>query len=176
MAVSLIVGTVRTLAEAKDDPAEILGGLNRRLHGRLKNGFATCLVLLFDAEGSCALANAGHLAPFLNQDEMSLPDALPLALDPDATYETTSFRLAFSDRPTFYTDSLLEARNAAGEIFGFERLRVLIATQQDARQAAEAAVTFGQDDDNTVLTLTRLAIGVKSTTSLLAPELVIATA
>jgi hypothetical protein len=176
MTVSLIVGTVRTLAEAKDDPAEILGGLNRRLHGRLKNGFATCLVLRFDAEGSCALANAGHLAPFLNQDEMSLPDALPLALDPDATYETTSFRLAFSDRPTFYTDSLLEARNAAGEIFGFERLRVLIATQQDARQAAEAAVTFGQDDDNTVLTLTRLAIGVKSTTSLLAPELVIATA
>ena len=45
----------------------------------------------------------------------------------------------------------------------------------DAKQATEAAVAFGQDDDITVLTLTRLAIGVKSTTSLLAPELVTAT-
>jgi hypothetical protein len=176
MTVSLIVGTLRTLAEATDDPAEILAGLNRRLHGRLTDGFATCLVLRFDSEGSCTLANAGHPAPFLNQDEMSLPGALPLGLDPDATYERTAFRLAVGDRLTFYTDGLLEARNSAGEIFSFERLRALIATKPDARQATEAAVAFGQDDDITVLTLTRLAIGVKPTTSLLAPELVTAAA
>jgi hypothetical protein len=176
MTVSLIVGTVRTLVEMTDDPAEILAGLNRRLHGRLNNGFATCLVLRFDSEGSCVLANAGHLAPFLNQDDMSLPNALPLGLDPDATYEKTSFRLAVGDRLTFYTDGLLEARNAEGEIFSFERVHALMATMPDAKQATEAAVAFGQDDDITVLTLTRLAIGVKSTTSLLAPELVTATA
>jgi len=175
MTVSLIVGTVRTLAEATNDPAGILEGLNRRLHGRLKNGFATCLVLRFDAAGSCVIANAGQLAPFLNQDEMDLPDALPLALDPDTTYETTSFRLAVGDRLTFYTDGLLEARNAAGEIFGFERVRALMATKPDAKQATDAAVAFGQDDDITVLTLTRLAIGMKSTTSLVAPDLVTAT-
>jgi hypothetical protein len=58
--------------------------------------------------------------------------------------------------------------NTAGEIFGFERLRALLATKPDAGQAAESAVVFGQDDDITVLTLTRLAIGVKPTTSLLA--------
>ena len=100
---------------------------------------------------------------------MDLPDALPLALDPDATYETTAFHLAVGDRLTVYTDGLLEARNPAGEIFGFERVRALMAKKPDAGQAAEAAVAFGQDDDITVLTLTRLAIGVKSTTSLLAP-------
>jgi hypothetical protein len=170
MTVSLIVGTLRTLAEATDDPSEILAGLNRRLHGRLSNGFATCLVLRFDSEGNCVLANAGHLPPFLNQEEMSLPGALPLALDLNATYERTAFRLAVGDRLTFYTDGLLEARNAAGEIFSFDRLRALMATKPDATQAAEAAVAFGQDDDITVLTLTRLAIGVKPTTSLLAPE------
>jgi hypothetical protein len=176
MTVSLIVGTVRTLVEATDDPAEILAGLNRRLHGRLNSGFATCLVLRFDTEGNCVLANAGHLAPFLNQDEMKLPEALPLALDPDATYEKTAFHLAVGDRLTLYTDGLLEARNTAGEIFGFDRVRALLATKPDARQAAEAAEAFGQDDDITVLTLARLAIGVKSTTWLLAPELVTATA
>jgi serine phosphatase RsbU (regulator of sigma subunit) len=167
---------VRTLVEATDDPAEILAGLNRRLHGRLDNGFATCLVLRFDAQGNCMLANAGQLAPFLNQDEMNLPDALPLALDPDATYEKTSFHLDVGDRLTLYTDGLLEARNPAGEIFSFERVRALIKTRPDARQAAEAAVAFGQDDDITVLTLTRLPTGVKSTIALLAPGLVTATA
>jgi hypothetical protein len=45
-------------------------------------------------------------------------------------------------------------------------------TAPDARQAAEAAVAFGQEDDITVITLTRLATGVKSTTSLLMPELI----
>jgi Stage II sporulation protein E (SpoIIE) len=172
MTVSLIVGTVRTLVDVTNDPAEILAGLNRRLHGRLNNGFATCLVLRFNSEGDCVLSNAGHLAPFLNQDDMSLPNALPLGLDPDATYERTAFRLAVGDRLTFYTDGLLEARNAEGEIFSFERVRALVATMPDAKQATEAAVAFGQDDDITVLTLTRLAIGVKSTTSLLAPGLV----
>jgi serine phosphatase RsbU (regulator of sigma subunit) len=176
MTVSLIVGTVRTLVDVTNDPAEILASLNRRLHGRLNNGFATCLVLRFDSEGNCVLANAGHLAPFLNQDDMSLPDALPLGLNPDAAYERIEFRLAVGDRLTFYTDGLLEARNAEGEIFSFERVRALMATMPDAKQATEAAVAFGQDDDITVLTLTRLAIGVKSTTSLLAPELVTATA
>ncbi len=172
MTVSLIVGAVRTLVEVTNDPAEILAGLNRRLHGRLNNGFATCLVLRFDSEGDCVLANAGHLAPFLNQDEMKLPNALPLGLDPDALYERTAFRVAVGDRLTFYTDGLLEARNAEGEIFSFERVRALMATMPDAKEATEAAVAFGQDDDITVLTLTRLAIGMKSTTSLLAPSVV----
>jgi hypothetical protein len=176
MTVSLIVGAIRTLVESTDDPGKILAGLNRRLNGRLENGFATCLVLKFDFGGNCELANAGHLALFLNGDDLNLPGTLPLGLDPDASYQNTMFRLAVGDRLTFYTDGLLEARNSRGEIFGFERLHALIATMPDARQATEAAVAFGQADDITVLTLTRLAVGTKSTTSLLAPELVIAPA
>jgi serine phosphatase RsbU (regulator of sigma subunit) len=67
---------------------------------------------------------------------MALPDALPLGLDPDATYEKTSFHLAVGDCLSLYTDGLLEARNPAGQIFSFERVRALIATYPDARQAA----------------------------------------
>jgi hypothetical protein len=172
MTVSLLVGTIRTVADTVDDPAEVLSILNRRLHGRLKDGFVTCLALRLDAEGDCVLASAGHPAPFLNRDELNLPGALPLGLDLNAEYETVRFHLAVGDRLTLYTDGLLEARNSAGEIFSFERLRALIATQPDAKQATDAAVAFGQDDDITVMTLTRLAPGVASTTSLLAPDLV----
>jgi hypothetical protein len=172
MTVSLIVGTIRTVADTVDDPAEILSILNRRLHGRLKDGFVTCLALRLTTEGDGVLANAGHPAPFLNKEELNLPGALPLGLDFNADYENVRFRLAVGDRLTLYTDGLLEARNAAGDLFSFERLRALIATQPDAKQATDAAVAFGQDDDITVLTLTRLAPGVASTTSLLAPDLV----
>jgi len=171
MAVTLIVGALHTLVEISADPVEILAGLNRRLHGRLTNGFATCLVLHLDSAGDCLIANAGHLPPFLNECEVCLPAALPLGLVLDARYDRTALHLNVGDQLTLYTDGLVEARNAAGELFGFERLARLIATRPDASQAVEAAVSFGQDDDITVLTLTRLATGVESTTTLFAPEL-----
>jgi hypothetical protein len=172
MTVSLIVGTIRTVADTSDDPAEILSILNRRLYGRLPNGFVTCLALRLDPDGQCILANAGHPPPFLNKNELSSPGALPLGLDLTATYEKIQLHVAIGDRLTLYTDGLLEARNATGEIFSFERLRALIATQPDAKQATDAAVSFGQDDDITVITLTRLAPGVEASTSLLTPALV----
>jgi Stage II sporulation protein E (SpoIIE) len=175
MTVSLIVGAVRTLAEISNDPAEILSGLNRRLHGRLHNGFVTCLILRLHADGECELANAGHPSPFLNEQEVSLPGTLPLGLLAVAAFENTTIHVAVGDRLTLYTDGLLEARNASGELYSFDRLQQLIATKPDARQASDAAVAFGQDDDITVLTVTRLERGEQSTTMLMAPELVSAT-
>jgi Stage II sporulation protein E (SpoIIE) len=175
MTVSLIVGAARTLAETLEDPAEILSGLNRRLQGRVQDGFVTCLVLRLDADGGCVMSNAGHPPPYWNQQELSHPPALPLGLVAGAEYETTSLVLSVGDRLTLYTDGLLEARNAAGELYSFDRLQNLIATEPDARQASEVAVAFGQEDDITVLTVTRLATGVESTTLLLAPALVSAT-
>jgi len=80
MAVSLIVGAARTVAEFSTSPAEILAGLNRRLYGRLQGGFATCVAMRLDADGSCTIASAGHPSPFLNNAELNLPGALPLGL------------------------------------------------------------------------------------------------
>jgi len=172
MTVSLLVGTVRTLAEIYDDPAEILSGLNRRMYRRMQNGFVTCLILRLDPDGVCTFANAGHLPPYLNQNELHLPPELPLGLVPSASYDKVTIQLEVGDRLTLYTDGLLEARAPSGEIFSFNRLQELIATKPDAKQASEAAVTFGQEDDITVLTITRLATGVESTTVLEAPTLV----
>ena len=171
LTVSLIVGMIRTLAETTSSPAEMLAGLNRRLEGRLRGGFVTCIALRMDAGGNCAMAGAGHPPPFLNGKEVALPGALPLGLSGTASYEEIPLRLNIGDHFVLYTDGLLEARGAKGEIFGFERLNALFAISPDAAQAAEAAVNFGQDDDITVLTFTRLAVGEESTTRLDAPVL-----
>ena len=163
MAVSLIVGAARMVAEFTSSPAAILAGLNRRLDGRLQGGFATCIAMRLDLDGSCTIASAGHPAPFLNTRELTLPGALPLGLTPGSHYEETTVRLATGDHFALYTDGLLEARSLSGELYGFERLETLLSTQPNAAQATLAAVNFGQDDDITVLTLTRLATGEEST-------------
>ena len=159
MTVALIVGALRTLAETTGDPAKLLEGLNRRLHGRLKGGFATCLAVRVEAHGECVAASAGHLAPLLNGEEVTLPGALPLGMVAAADYATTRIRMRAGDRLTLYTDGLPEARNAEGELFGFERVRALVAAEPDAETVAAAAAGFGQDDDVTVLTVVREADG-----------------
>jgi serine phosphatase RsbU (regulator of sigma subunit) len=169
MTVSLIVGTLRTLARFEPRPAKLLAELNLRLCGRLQGGFTTCLAMLLSRDGRCLVASAGHPAPYLNQREISLPGALPLGILPNATYQEQDFELGEGDHFALYTDGLLEARNAHGELFSFSRLNALFASNPGAAEATEAAVNFGQDDDITVLTLTRLATGMQSTTKLTIP-------
>ncbi len=161
MAVSLIVGAVRALAEDHPDPAELLTLLNRRLCGRLQGGFATCVILHIDSMGECALASAGHPAPYLNDQEIELPGALPLGISPEVVYEKCQISFKEGDHFSLYTDGLLEARNQAGELYSFTRLGRLFSSHPSAAHAAQAAVNFGQDDDITVLTLTRLAAGAE---------------
>jgi serine phosphatase RsbU (regulator of sigma subunit) len=55
---------------------------------------------------------------------------------------------------TFVSDGVLEATNAKGELYGFERTRAVSA--KSAHQIAKAAELFGQEDDITVLSITRM--------------------
>jgi serine phosphatase RsbU (regulator of sigma subunit) len=49
MTVSLLVGTVRTLAHYTQSPAEILAAMNQRMLARTHDGgFTTCLILRAD--------------------------------------------------------------------------------------------------------------------------------
>ncbi|MGC2401121.1 MAG: SpoIIE family protein phosphatase [Acidobacteriaceae bacterium] len=171
MTVSLIVGAIRTLAKFAPRPAEMLAVINQRLHGRLKCGFATCIVLLLREDGTCIMASAGHPAPYLNDRELELPGALPLGLDLSASYQEIEVQLHEGDHFSLYTDGLPEARSSTGELYGFERLEVLFGKRPSASQASQEAVIFGQEDDITVLTLTRLAAGDKPVTVLSAPIL-----
>ncbi len=155
MAVAMIVGVIHSVTEAKNDPAEVLEALNRRLHGRLRGGFATCLAMRLDGAGRCVIANAGHLPPFLNGSEVEILPSLPLGLADGLKYECSELEISPGDRLTLYTDGLLEARNPEGELFGFTRIAA-IATRP-AEEIAQAAQAFGQDDDITVLTVARVA-------------------
>ena len=152
MTVSLLVGTVRTLAHYTHSPGEILKAMNFRMLGRSRGGFTTCLVLHADAGGRFTFANAGHIAPYLDGVEMACENGLPLGLNADVEYIESSLPLPRGARITLLTDGVVEARGKTGELFGFERTAAI--STQSAEQIAHSAQQFGQDDDITVLTLT----------------------
>ena len=159
MTVAVLVGAIRTLAEHTQSPAALLSGLNRLLHGR-GTGFTTCVVLRLEPAGHIHAAGAGHLSPYLQGEELLLPAALPLGLLPEATYTDLPFILPLAATLTLLTDGVVEAANpTTRELFGFDRTRNL--STQSAAFIAEAARAFGppndQDDDITVLTITRTA-------------------
>jgi Stage II sporulation protein E (SpoIIE) len=155
LTVSLVVGVLQTAAETTVSPATILTTLNRRLKGRLPGGFTTCLILCIDRNGFATAANAGHISPFVNGRELPIESGLPLGLIADAVYDESAFKLGLKDQVTLMTDGVVEARNAQGELFGFERTAALAGSS--AVSIAEAAKGFGQEDDITVLCLTREA-------------------
>jgi len=149
MNVSLIMGALRRTKERS--PATILQSLNEVLAGA--QSFTTCQALWFGANGEMVIANAGHLPPYLNSQEIVLPGGLPLGVLPTVTYDEARFYLHPGDRVLLLSDGVVEARQPSGELFGFDRLRNF--SQQSAFYLAEAAKAFGQQDDITVLTVRR---------------------
>jgi hypothetical protein len=148
---TLIVGAAGALEQENLAPAEMLGRLNRYLYGRTDGGFATCLCALLAPNGALAIANAGHLSPYRNSRELACESGLPIGIVPEAVYTETHTQLAPGDALTFLSDGVVEARNAAGELFGFDRAREI--SMKPAAQIAEDAARFGQEDDITVLTI-----------------------
>jgi serine phosphatase RsbU (regulator of sigma subunit) len=145
-------------ADRCDDlrPAAVLKELNAALHHSGIEGFTTCLCADLSTTGILLIANAGQLPPYRNGQEIEIPAGLPLGVDAAVEYAESSLQLAPGDKLTFLSDGVVEARNAVGELFGFERTRQL--SSRAAQQIADAAVQFGQQDDITVLTLSLAAM------------------
>ncbi len=152
MNVSMLMGALRKTTERS--PAKILESLNRVLAG--SDSFTTCQVALFGANGELTIANAGHIPPYLNSQEVALPGGLPLGVLPEINYEEVRLYLHPGDRLLLVSDGVVEARKPSGELFGFDRVHNL--SNQSAFYVAEAAKDFGQEDDITVLTVRRLAL------------------
>jgi hypothetical protein len=151
MNVSMLMGALRRTPERS--PAKILESLNRVLVG--SDSFTTCQAAWLGPNGEVVLANAGHLPPYLNSQEVKVPGGLPLGVLLDLSYEEIRLYLHPGDRILFLSDGVVEARRPSGELFGFDRVHNL--SNQSAFYIADAAREFGQEDDITVLTVRRLA-------------------
>ena len=154
MLVALIVGAIRTIVETSFEPVFVLEALNRQLCGR-SHACATCVALHVDANGETTIANAGHLTPYLNRKEVPMEGNLPLGLTESVRFEQIRLTLQPGDRLTVLTDGVVEARSENGELFGFNHARAI--SHLPAAFIARSAQIFGQDDDITVLSISRQA-------------------
>jgi Stage II sporulation protein E (SpoIIE) len=156
MVVATILGSLRGALGANGAlrPAALLSSLNQTLLRTSTGGFTTCLCARLDGDGLLTLANAGQLSPYRNGSEVDLPPALPLGLVADSVYEECQIMVTREERITFLSDGVVEARDKNGELLGFARTQELSA--RPANEIAQIARRFGQEDDITVVTLTRI--------------------
>jgi len=157
MLVALLIGAIRNQAEHSSDPLFLLQALNRRLMGR-SDAQATCLALRIASDGAVTLANAGHMAPYLNGDPVAMEGALPLGMMESAEFSLMHFELKPDDKLVLMSDGIAEATDAEGHLFGFERVHELLRRAKSAAEVANAAQSFGQEDDISVISVTRTLV------------------
>jgi serine phosphatase RsbU (regulator of sigma subunit) len=151
----LVAAVLGGLAIEKEKrPGVLLADLNRAVAGRTAGGFITACCARFYPDGRAVIANAGHISPYLAGQEIVLDNGLPLGISVEAGYGETAIQA--TGTLTFLSDGVAEARNAKGELLGFERMAAL--TTRSAAEIANAALHWGQEDDITVLTVKRLAV------------------
>jgi hypothetical protein len=153
---TLAIGALRTLATEIISPAELLRRLNRQIFEARNGGFITCCCARIDLNGEVTLANAGHLAPYSDGLEIDVPSGLPLGLVAEVEYSEIHFELPPGRSFTLLSDGVVEASNASGQLYGFDRTRAI--SSQKAEAIAAAAKAYGQEDDITVLTIARVPV------------------
>jgi serine phosphatase RsbU (regulator of sigma subunit)/ketosteroid isomerase-like protein len=164
---------LRAVAQALDStsPGKVLERVNETLLARIPpNMFVTCFYAILEPEsGSLTYANAGHDLPYLHRNgeaEELRATGMPLGLMPGRGYEEKKTILEAGERALFYSDGLVEAHDPKGEMFGFPRLRALIAEHAEEGSLGNLLLEelysfvgegWEQEDDITLLTLRRSA-------------------
>jgi serine phosphatase RsbU (regulator of sigma subunit) len=161
---------LRAVAQASNSPGDVLRRANDPLVADIPpNMFITCFYAILDPNsGTLTYANAGHDVPYLRRRSGAAEElrarGMPLGLMPGMGYEEMATILEAGEAAIFYTDGLVEAHDPKGEMFGFPRLRELVAEHGEAGSLGnfllEELYSFvgegwEQEDDITLLTLRR---------------------
>jgi predicted ester cyclase len=163
---------LRAVAQASDSPGDALRRVNDPLATDIPpNMFVTCFYAILESKsGSLTYANAGHDLPYLHRNgaaEELRARGMPLGLMPGMGYEEKKTILEAGEAAVFYSDGLVEAHDPKGEMFGFPRLRALVAehgAEKEERSLGDLLMKelysfvgegWEQEDDITLLTLRR---------------------
>jgi serine phosphatase RsbU (regulator of sigma subunit)/predicted ester cyclase len=163
---------LRAVAQAlSSSPGEVVSRVNETLLARIPpNMFVTCFYAILDPKsGNLTYANAGHDLPYLHRygdAEELRARGMPLGLMPGMSYEEKEIELDVGEGVFFYSDGLVEAHDPKGEMFGFPRLRELVAKHAEEAELGDYLLEelysfvgegWEQEDDITLLTLERSA-------------------
>jgi sigma-B regulation protein RsbU (phosphoserine phosphatase) len=164
---ALVSGILRSLAARHLPPADLLAELNNQLQERkLDSQYVTMLMAVWnDDSRTLQIANAGSVQPLYVTTSVTEaafdskrpekpdcnPDAgftvntiqaegFPLGLFPNAQYEELTVTAKPGDVLVFFSDGIVDAENADGEMFGTERLIAVLREHPSACNSAQATV------------------------------------
>ena len=174
LVMSTTCGMLQLAAQALDSssPGEVLERVNETLLARIPaNMFVTCFYCILDPKSaSLSYANAGHDLPYVRRSggecEELRARGMPLGLMPGMSYEEKETILNGGEATLLYSDGLVEAHDPKGEMFGFPRLRALVAEHAEEHSLEEALLEelysfvgegWEQEDGITLVTLRRAA-------------------
>jgi len=160
---------LRGEAPRSPSPAQVLERTNEILLPEMPaRMFVTCLYMILEPEtGKVVLANAGHNLPYVRTAEGVIElraTGMPLGLLPGMDYPEHEAVLAPGESVLVYSDGLVEAHDRAGGMFGFPRLRELMATELPGSELLDHLLDelhgfvgrgWDQEDDITLVTLQR---------------------
>jgi predicted ester cyclase len=164
-------GMLRAVVQSLESPGEVLARVNEALVADVPpSTFVTCFYSILDPKsGHLVYANAGHDLPYLwhgGAAEELRARGMPLGLMPGMTYEEKEITLKRGEGILFYSDGLVEAHDPYYEMFGFPRLRALLADHGEERSLVDFLMeelssftgqSWEQEDDITLMTLQRSA-------------------
>jgi phosphoserine phosphatase RsbU/P len=174
---ALIASMLQTALAAQlpnaSNPAAVLSGLNRALHGKFMNNYyVTAAYLFVDMKnGTVNYSGAAHppLLQWCSQTRSArecIENGLMLGPFKDASYSTTSFPVEPGDRILLITDGIIEARDSSNQEFGMDRLREIVQSHHalPIHRFADAVIDElsgwsehtpgpGQSDDITLLAI-----------------------
>ena len=125
--------TLKLALDLDPAPAKVLALLNTVMcrTGNLRSFMTLFYGLLTPATGTLEYSDAGHPYPLLRRADGTIVElgvgGLPLGIRKELATTTETVDLAPGDSLALYTDGLPEAINRAGEAFGYERVRALVA-------------------------------------------------
>lgn len=162
-------GMLRATALAPDSPGDVLARVNNLLYVVTpERMFVTCFYAILEpGSGKMRYANAGHVPSYQRSGSEVVElraSGMPLGLMPDMHYEECEVQISHGDSILFYSKGLVEAHNPAREVFGFPRLKTLLASSPNQSSLIDdllgklkdfTGAGWEQEDDVTMVTLER---------------------
>ena len=160
---------LRGEAPRMSSPAKVLERANEILLPEMPaRMFVTCLYMILEPEtGRVVFANAGHNLPYVRTTDGVIElraTGMPLGLLPEMDYPEHEAILEPGQSVLLYSDGLVEAHDPAGDMFGFPRLKELMAAERPGSDLLDHLLDelhgfvgrgWDQEDDITLVALQR---------------------
>ncbi|MCH8557403.1 MAG: serine/threonine-protein phosphatase [Balneolia bacterium] len=161
---SMMKSALQTHLSYSDNPAEILGSLNKMMLNQSdRSMFATMVLLKLEPEsGMATLSNAGHVPVFhftksTGRLEQRWKRGVGLGMSLRASYDNLNFETQKGDLIIIYSDGLAETRDESGAIRDMSYFRaqvekqlINISTDADASYVSELILSSVQQEDSAI--------------------------